>query len=109
MKFFAVQFKRQLLLPQTRTRISNRLPCAAIPNDDRTRPIFALWNGPFEAGVLDRMVLDLDCQPFLPRVKTRTFRNCPTLQHAVEFQAEIVMQSSGVMLLNDEKIPISLR
>ena len=37
-------------------------PEAAIPQHHRAAAILALWNGPFEIAVVERVILDLDRQ-----------------------------------------------
>src|SRR5689334_8610409 len=90
-------------------RIPNGRPLPAIPNDHLARAVFAFWNPSFELRVLNRMILDFDRQPFIRRIERRSFRNCPTLEHAVQFQPKVIVQSRRRMLLNDEaQLPLQL-
>jgi hypothetical protein len=38
--------------------------CARVPHDHRSCPVLTLWNDPLEVGVVDRVVLDPDREPF---------------------------------------------
>ena len=59
-------------------------------------------NGALEPGVLQRMILDLDRQALVARIEARTLRHRPALQHAIEFEAEVVVQAARRMALHDE-------
>jgi hypothetical protein len=48
------------------------------------------------------MVLDMDGQPLLGRIKAGASRHRPTPQDAVVFETQIVMEASGRVLVNDE-------
>jgi hypothetical protein len=48
------------------------------------------------------MVLHHQRQPFLARVERRAFGDRPTLQDAIEFQPEIVMEAGSLVPLHDE-------
>jgi hypothetical protein len=47
------------------------------------------------------MVFDVHGQPLLARNEARSFRHRPALQHAVEFQAEVIMQPPRRVFLDD--------
>jgi len=82
-------------------RVSPRPERAAIPDDDSSRAVLALRDRALEAGVVQRMVLDLDGEPPVRRIEARPLRNGPTLEDAAGFQAQIVVQVAGVVFLND--------
>ena len=79
-----------------------RHPGAAIPNQYRPRSIFSLGNHTLEIGIFERVILDLHSEPLYPWIEARSFRQGPTLEHAVELQPEIVVQAPRGMLLDDE-------
>jgi hypothetical protein len=54
------------------------------------------------------MILYLHCEPPNPRFGGRLLRNCPALKYSIHFQAEIVMQRSGIMLLNDVNAAVNV-
>ena len=64
--------------------------------------VFPLGDRPFERRVADRVVLDLHGQPLRGRVERRLLRHGPALEDAVGFQAEVVVEVRGVVLLDDE-------
>ena len=91
-----------MTVSQTLPRVADRLPCAAIPDIDMSSPILTGRNVPFEFGVIERVVLDLDGKPPLADAFARTFRNRPALQHAIELEAKIEVQLPGRMPLDHE-------
>src|ERR1700733_10536615 len=80
-------------------------PIAAVPELDCTAAILSFGNGSLEIAILERMVFDLDCEALVVRIKRRPLRDRPRLENAVKFQAQIVMQARGVVLLDDEPQP----
>ncbi len=68
-QLLAVQLKLQMALRVSRARISFGLPGAAIPKHDGTAAVGALGDRPFEAAVLDRVILGLYREPFHPGVQ----------------------------------------
>src|ERR1700678_2928533 len=46
------------------------------------------------------MVLHPNRQPFIGRIQAGAFGDGPTFQHAIQFQAEVVMQPARRMFLN---------
>src|SRR5207244_11967841 len=57
-------------------------------------------NDALERAVIEWMVLDMNCQPLLPRIEARPLRDRPALQDAVELQPEIVMKPACRVLLD---------
>ena len=85
-----------------RRLVAFRLPVAAIPQHDRAAAILAFGNGPFEIAIVERMIFHLDGEALVMRVERRAAGHGPGFEDAVEFKPKIVVQSRGVMLLNDE-------
>src|SRR5262249_42563711 len=56
----------------------------------------------FEVAIIERMVLDLDREPLVMRVERGPPRHRPGLEHAVEFEPQIIMQSGRGVFLDDE-------
>ncbi|MHC2538449.1 hypothetical protein ACVJMY_008018 [Bradyrhizobium diazoefficiens] len=100
-QLFAVQRELQVALPKTTLGIIG-LPGAAVPQHDRAAAILAFRDRSFEIAIVERMVLDLDRQPLVVRIERGALRHRPGLEHAVELEAEIVVQPAGVMLLDHE-------
>ncbi len=102
----ALAVERELEVAALKCRLrrlsSFRFPVAAVPELHRAAAVFSLGDRAFEVAVIERMVLDLHREPPLARVERWPFRDRPRLEHAVEFEAEIVVQSRGVVLLDDE-------
>ncbi len=73
-----------------------------VPHHHGSRAVVTLGNGAFEIEVGDGMIFDLHGEALVGGIERRTFRNSPRLQHAVHFQAEIVMQAGCAVLLDDE-------
>jgi hypothetical protein len=48
------------------------------------------------------MVFDMHGQPLHRRIEARPLGHGPTFEDAFEFQAEIIMEMAGRMLLNDK-------
>jgi hypothetical protein len=67
-------------------RIAFRNPVAAIPYDHRSGAILTLRNHPFEITIFERMIFDVNREPFVAGNETRPFGDRPTLQDAVEFE-----------------------
>ncbi|MND78806.1 hypothetical protein D3C80_705270 [compost metagenome] len=77
-----------------------RRPGSRVPQLDRPCPVVAGRDGPFEIAVVQRVVFDLDRQPLDGRVARRGLGDGPGLQHAVMFDAEVVMQAGRGMALD---------
>src|SRR5260221_10744906 len=54
----------------------------------------------FEVAVVERVVLRLHCKPLIRGIKAGSFRHRPALQHALELEAKVVMQSRGGVALD---------
>ena len=64
--------------------------------------IFALGDRPFEVAIFQRVVLDLDSEALVVRIERGPPRHRPGFEHAVEFEAEVVMQPRSVVFLDHE-------
>src|SRR5690606_27826212 len=80
----------------------DRLPGAAVPDQDAAAAVLALRDHALEVGVLERVVLGLRCEPPLAGHEARSLRHRPALEHAVELEPEVVVQAARGVLLHDE-------
>ena len=76
---------------------------AVVPNDDLAGAVFALRDNAFERAVVERMILDHHGETFFTVVEGRAFGDGPGLEDAVQLQTEVIMQTAGVMLLDEER------
>lgn len=83
-------------------RIAFRLPDTAVPDDHIACTIVAFRDTPLEIGVVQRMVLHMHCQAAHFGVQRWAFGDRPAFQGAVELEAEVVVQVTGVVLLDAE-------
>ena len=83
-----------------------RLPISAVPQLHRTATILAFGDRAFEVPVIQRVVLNLDCEALVMRVQGRTFGDSPRFEDTTEFKTKIVVQPRGRMLLNDKPKPV---
>ena len=97
--------------PDSRPNRPSRLPVASrrstafVPNHHRSRAVLTFGNHALEISVLKRVILRPDGQPPFGRVHGRTFGHCPRRQNALDRQAKVIVQTTGVMLLNDKDAP----
>ncbi len=103
-QFLAVEFECEMALGQAFVWIVFRLPMPTIPDHDRPAAIFALRNRAFEFVVGDRMILNLDRKPLLAGHKLRSARYRPTFHDAIEFEPQIVVETSRRVFLYDERV-----
>ncbi len=104
LEFLTVKLEVELALLQAFVRIADRRPRAPIPNDDGAAAVFAFGDRSFKIGVFQRVVFDGDREPLFAGDQARAPSHRPTLQNAVQRQAEIVVQPGRVVLLNDEDV-----
>ncbi len=78
------------------------LPETEVPHHDRAAAILAFGNHAFKLEIFEWMVFDVDGKSLLGWVEAGSLGDGPTLEHAVQLQTEIVVQSPGLMLLHDE-------
>jgi hypothetical protein len=101
----AAQLEQQLALVEPGRDVVQREPLPAIPDDDGARAVVVGRNHALEVDVVDGVVLDVDREPLVRRVRRRPLRNGPRLQHAIELEAEVVMSAPRRVLLHDEPLP----
>ena len=102
LKFLALQLKFEPAFFKQLYRITDGFPHATVPDDDIARAIVAFRNIPFESSVIQRMVFHLYSQTFDVRVQARPFRHRPAFEGALQFEAKVIMQMAGIMLLDTE-------
>ncbi len=76
---------------------------AAIPHDDFAGAVLLRRNRAFKRGVLEGVIFGLHRQAFDGGIERRPFGNGPRLEHAIQFEAEVVMQSPGRVLLHHKE------
>ena len=103
-ELLAVKLELEMALLQAPVRVADRRPCALVPHDDRAAAIFALGDRALEIGIFQRVVFDRDGEALLARDQARAAGHRPALEHAVQREAEIVVQPGRVMLLHDKDI-----
>src|SRR5690606_33125720 len=101
-ELLALQAELELAAPVALVRIAVGLPDAAIPDDHIARAVLPGRNGALEAGVVQRMGFHVHGQALVLGVQAWALGHRPALQGAVQFQAEVVVQTAGVVLLDDE-------
>ena len=80
---------------------------SGVPDDHLAGAVFALGNIALEGAVFQRMILGVHRQMVDRRGVGQILRHRPGHQHAVAFQAEVVVQPAGVVLLDDERIVLA--
>ena len=80
----------------------NRVAGAVVPDQRVAGPVFAVRDPPFEAAVLEGMILGLDGEALDRRVVAGPLRHRPRCERAVHLQADVVVEPRGVMLVHDE-------
>src|SRR5690606_6071228 len=83
-------------------RIALGLPDAMVPDDHVARAIVAFGDAALEAGVIQRVILDMYRQALLRWVQARPLGHRPALQGAVQLQAKIVVQATSIVFLHHE-------
>ncbi|MNH07305.1 hypothetical protein D3C79_666960 [compost metagenome] len=101
-ELFALQAETQLALGIGLARIAFGFPDAAIPDDHIACTVMAFGDMAFEVGVVQRVVLHVHGQAAHLGVQRRPFGDGPAFQRAIEFQAKVVMQVAGIVLLDAE-------
>ncbi len=75
---------------------------ALVPDRDVPGAVFAGGDGPGEGAVLERMVLDMDCEVVLGGGRGNALRECPRDQDTVPLEAEVPVEARRVVLLDHE-------
>src|SRR5262249_48428354 len=99
LELLAREFEVELALGEPLVRIAVWRPHAAVPHQHGAAPVLALRNGALEILILDRMVFHLDREPLVAGYEARPLGDGPTLEHAVQLEAEVVMQAPRRVLL----------
>ena len=71
-----------------------------VPDDDGPGAVIAFGDNPFKILIVEGVIFHLYGQPFLGRVQGRPFGHRPALQHALQFQPEIVVQGPGRVFMH---------
>jgi hypothetical protein len=103
MKLLALELELELSLLQSGAGIADRRPRAPVPQHDGAAAVLALGNRALEVAVADRMILDLHREPLDGRIGHGTLGHRPRLEHAVELEAEVVVEVRRGVLLHDER------
>ncbi len=102
LELFAVELELEMAPFVPVLRIADRLPRAAIPDDDGARAVLMRRNDALEGAVLQRMVFDVHREPLLVRVEAWALGDRPAQQHAIELQPEVVMELARRVFLDHE-------
>ena len=105
----AVQVELEVALAQALVRIAHRTPEALVPDDDLARAVLLRGDGAFEAGIRQRVILDVDRHALFLRIEARALGHGPAHQRAVEFEPEVVVQPARPVLLHHEGQAIGSR
>src|SRR5581483_302107 len=95
---FAVQAHGEAPVPL----LLDELVGAPIPDLDRTGAVLPLRDLALERGVLERMVLDVDGEALLARLERDPLWHCPARERAGALEPEVVVETPGVVSLDDE-------
>src|SRR5690606_33240314 len=105
----ALEHEFEVALLEALMRVADRFPGALVPEHHRAAAILALGDGSFEVAIVERMVLDADGEALVGGVGGGPLGHGPALEYAIEFQAEIVVETGGVVFLHDEAAAAGLR
>ena len=85
---------------QALMRVSFGFPASRVPQHNRSAAIFAFRNCSFEGAVGKRVIFGMNGEAFIGGIEAGALCYRPAEEDAVELEAKIVVQSRGVMLLN---------
>src|SRR5690606_335936 len=105
----AEQFEAQVALCQLGLRVAFGRPHAVVELRNVPAAVVALRDLALEAGVIHRMVFDLDGHPLDVGIVRGTLRHRPALQRVADLQPEIVMPTAGMVQLHHEQRALALR
>ena len=94
----AVQVHRQPAV----ALLLDELVGAAIPDLDLARAVLARRDLALERAVVERMILDVHREHALAGLERQPLRHSPAREHAVPFEAEVVVEAPRGMALNDK-------
>jgi hypothetical protein len=75
---------------------------ALVPDLDRAGAVLPLRDFALEAGIVERVVFDVDGERPLPRLERNALRHRPARERAVALESEVVMEPPRVVALDDE-------
>ena len=101
-QLLAVKHKLEVALGQALIRVAYRLPGSFIPQHHRAAAVLAFGDRAFEPSILHGVIFHLDGQPLIAGHVARALGHRPALEHSVQSKAEVVVQASGGVLLDDE-------
>ena len=101
LELFAFESEGETALLEALIGVAFRKPPTAIPDQDDAGAIRAFRNGPLERVVVNRVIFDLYRKPLGAGNEARPFGDRPALHHPTEFEAQIVMQPTRGVLLED--------
>src|ERR1700720_1315915 len=78
------------------------LPISAVPELHRPAAIFARGDRSLEVPIIERVILDLDREPFVMGIERRAAGHSPRFKDTIELKPKIVMQPRCRVLLDDE-------
>ena len=81
---------------------------APVPDDHAPRAVIVLRDETLKILVIERVIFDHHGQPFYGWIERGPPRDGPALQHALQFEPEVVMKGPGRVLLNDKDETVSL-
>ncbi len=96
------QSLKQNLLALFAVRRLAGIVSSVVPDHHGSGAVVAFGDDAFERFVLQRMVFDHDRQPSFLRVERGAFGHSPTLERAIQFQAEIEMEPGRPVQLHHE-------
>ena len=102
LELLAVELELEMSLRVAVVGVAFRNPGSAIPQHHRAAAVLLRRDDAFEGPVLDRMVLDVHRQALVGGVEAWPLGHRPAQQHAVELEAEVVVQMARRVLLDDE-------
>ncbi len=104
-ELLAVEDELELAVGDGGRRIAGgcfRLPGPPVPDDDVAGAVLLGGDHAFEVEVLDGVVLDVDGHAPDLRIERRALGHGPANEHAGDLEAEVVVQASRAMSLDDE-------
>ena len=111
LELLAVEAELELALADGLARIVRllRLERAPVPDDHVAAAVLALGDDALEVEVGEGMVLDVDGHAPVGWIEAGPFGHGPRHQHAVDLEAEVVVQPRRAMALDDEAPPFRRR
>jgi len=73
-----------------------------VPDQDAAGSVLPFLDLPFESGIVEGMIFDLHREPLHRRIHDGFLGHGPALEHSAHLETKIIVEVSGVMLLNHE-------